>query len=143
MTPVQNFVDAALGLVGVPWRHQGRSVAGIDCAGLIAVAAMAVGIVVRDRANYRVPADPVLLIESLVANCDRDTAPVLCKGRIAVFRITGKPQHVAILTSDSRMVHAVDRGGIGRVAVGRVTDEWLTRIDSTWRLRGVDYGEGR
>lgn len=143
MTPVQSFVDAAIRLVGVPWRHQGRSIAGIDCAGLIAVAAMSVGIVVRDRSDYRVPADPELLIESLAANCDRDAAPVLGKGRIAVFRITGKPQHVAILTSESRMVHAVDRGGLGRVAIGRVTDEWLTRIDSTWRLRGIDYGEAR
>jgi cell wall-associated NlpC family hydrolase len=42
----------ARALLGTPWRHLGRSETGIDCIGLVLVAAARVGIVLPDPAPY-------------------------------------------------------------------------------------------
>ena len=46
------FIAAALRLRDVPFRHTGRSVRGVDCVGLVALALTAVGRQVADRADY-------------------------------------------------------------------------------------------
>jgi len=45
-------VDLARRLLGVPWVHQGRSVHGVDCIGLVVLVEIAKGREVPDRADY-------------------------------------------------------------------------------------------
>lgn len=42
----------ARGLIGTPWRHLGRTETGLDCIGLVLVAAARAGLVLRDPAPY-------------------------------------------------------------------------------------------
>lgn len=46
------FIAAARDLVGVPFRHRGRSLRGVDCVGVVALALASQGRVVADRAHY-------------------------------------------------------------------------------------------
>lgn len=46
------FIAAARDLVGVPFRHRGRSLRGVDCVGVVALALSSQGRVVADRAHY-------------------------------------------------------------------------------------------
>jgi cell wall-associated NlpC family hydrolase len=46
------FIAAARDLVGVPFRHRGRSLRGVDCVGAVALALASQGRVVQDRAHY-------------------------------------------------------------------------------------------
>ena len=47
-----DLVDAALRWEGVPWRHQGRTRAGIDCAGLPILVGLEFGLLKSDVRNY-------------------------------------------------------------------------------------------
>ena len=38
--------------LGTPWRHQGRSPRGVDCAGLVVLVARALGLADHDVAGY-------------------------------------------------------------------------------------------
>lgn len=64
------LVEAARGYLGVPWRHLGRSREGLDCIGLVLLAARDCGIAVHDPAPYeREPSSQRLRQElSLVLN---------------------------------------------------------------------------
>ena len=46
------FIAAARDLVGVPFRHRGRSLRGVDCVGAVALALASVGRSVQDRPHY-------------------------------------------------------------------------------------------
>jgi cell wall-associated NlpC family hydrolase len=46
------FVASARKLAGVPFRHRGRSLRGVDCVGLVALALASVGRTVEDRRSY-------------------------------------------------------------------------------------------
>ena len=51
----------ARAMVGVPWRHMGRSTAGVDCIGLILLAAFRAGVALPEPAPYaREPQDHAL-----------------------------------------------------------------------------------
>ena len=51
----------ARAMVGVPWRHMGRSAAGVDCIGLVLLAASRAGVALPEPAPYaREPQDHAL-----------------------------------------------------------------------------------
>lgn len=52
MTAAERFVAAARGYAGVPFRHLGRSRAGVDCVGLLLLAAAEAGIETDDPGAY-------------------------------------------------------------------------------------------
>ena len=48
----ESFIAAARSYIGTPWRHQGRSGNGVDCVGLVVLAARQCGIEAPLEANY-------------------------------------------------------------------------------------------
>lgn len=52
MTAAARFVAAARGFVGVPFRHLGRNRAGVDCVGLVLLAAAEAGVPMDDPGAY-------------------------------------------------------------------------------------------
>lgn len=52
MTTRAEVIEEALGWTGTRWRHQGRGVGGLDCAGLVIVVANALGISDYDVRDY-------------------------------------------------------------------------------------------
>lgn len=65
MTP-DAFVTAARGWLGVPWRHLGRTRAGVDCIGLVLLSAAEAGLSLPDPAPYaREPQGAALLTGAL------------------------------------------------------------------------------
>src|SRR5690606_30433438 len=89
------LVTAARGFLGVRWRHQGRSMRGVDCAGLVVCALRAVGREPVDMAGYG--REPYLsgLETTLRENFgDPQPAESMRVGDIALMRFVGAPSHV-------------------------------------------------
>lgn len=64
-------IAAARAMLGVPFRHQGRTLRGIDCIGLLVRAMRAAGFDITDRTDYgRTPGDRKLA-QSLVQHFGR------------------------------------------------------------------------
>jgi cell wall-associated NlpC family hydrolase len=77
----EQIVAAARAWLGVPWRHQGRTCQGIDCAGLVVLVGRALEICDYDTTAYsrrpegqgfvqhfRACMDPVPLLEAVVGD---------------------------------------------------------------------------
>jgi cell wall-associated NlpC family hydrolase len=100
-------VRAAKSMLGVRYRHGGRSAAGFDCSGLVVYSYARAGLagLPRSAADLERAASPVRLAD-------------LRPGDLLFFRIDGrKTSHVAIYVGDRSFVHAPSRGGrVERVA---------------------------
>ena len=88
------FVAAARGYVGVPWRHLGRSRTGVDCIGLVLLAARDVGVDLPDPAPYAREPQGTRLLEGILAHAQRVSEVRV--GDVLLFRMGLYGGHVGI-----------------------------------------------
>ncbi len=124
-----NLADAAKEWLGVPFHHQGRSRAGLDCLGLLLVSAKAVGVELEDLKGYARQPDG----KTLISEANRQLTPVVDRqeGDILLMRFRHHPQHIAIVTRDGMIHSHEDSGGV--VEHG-LDERWRRRIVGVYRL---------
>ena len=91
------FVAAARSYVGVPWRHLGRSRTGLDCIGLVLLAAREARTDLPDPAPYAREPQGTRLLEGILAHATRvaEAAP----GDVLLFRLGLYGGHVGIAST--------------------------------------------
>jgi cell wall-associated NlpC family hydrolase len=90
------ILDEARALLGVPWRHLGRSVSGVDCIGLVLVAAARAGVVLPDPAPYaRVPSSQALR-QGIAAHLDAVPLDAVQPGDVLVMNAGLYAGHVGL-----------------------------------------------
>lgn len=94
------FIQSARELIGVKWRHQGRTPWAVDCVGLVVLALKGAGYEVKDRTNYsREPFNDGLQAELKERFGEPLSEPQ--EGDIAVFKaFTKEPSHIGIVARD-------------------------------------------
>lgn len=129
---VARLINEARAWVGVPFRHQGRSRAGVDCAGLFVCVAGELGLPVPfDRTDYAWEPDDALR-QTLETHFQRENARA--PGDILLMNMGGTPRHVALWTGES-IIHAYTP--LGKVVEHRIDDRWARRIVAAYRHPGV------
>lgn len=121
---------AAIGQVGVPYRHGGSDPAsGFDCSGLVRfVAREVLGVDLPRHAEA---------IGRVGVNVDPDW---LEPGDLVFFNTLGRPfSHVGVYVGNGEFVHAPTRGGTVRIERLAQT-YWRTRFDGARRLETIAGG---
>ncbi|MEM6681144.1 MAG: NlpC/P60 family protein [Pseudomonadota bacterium] len=99
------FIAAARLCLGTRFRHQGRSPAhGLDCVGLIIVAARSAGREVHDMRAYGRQPQPADFARYIKKNA-LSSADTPSPGAIGLFSFGAGPQHAGIFT-DIGIIHA-------------------------------------
>lgn len=154
------IVDVARTWIGTPYVHQARGPkgpeGGVDCVGLLIGVCREMGLIGPDYDpnGYAWETDGTQLHEELHKWLDlqgvssggfgvSQWSERLQPGDIAVLKLTGLPQHAAIIseidygpeTKALGMIHSYN-GGSKTVIEHRIDDRWARRIVSLWRLRG-------
>ena len=88
------FVAAARSYVGVPWRHLGRSRTGLDCIGLVLLAAREAGVELTDPAPYAREPQGTRLLQGILGHAERVSE--VMAGDILLFRMGLYGGHVGI-----------------------------------------------
>lgn len=130
------FVAAARTYLGTPFRHQGRSRRGVDCAGLFAVAVHDIGKPVYNVEAYsREPSNNGLrtaVVANLGQAIPRDH---MRHGDIALMQFVGEPCHVGIITDypigGFALLHTFAQ--VKKVVEHRMDAEWISRIVEVYR----------
>jgi cell wall-associated NlpC family hydrolase len=123
------LITAARAYLGVPFAHQGRSRHGLDCIGLLVLAARDAGARIEDRADY--PRDPNGLLPVELAR-QFDAVEDRQPGDLLLMRFAGEPQHLALCAGDT-VIHSY--ASIRRVVEHRIDAKWARRIVQTYRIR--------
>ena len=131
------ILQAARGLLGTPWRHQGRTPGvGIDCAGVV-VHILKLNGIVYDVSGYDYEPDGALTFHA-EACLTRIPKGSFQPADVLVFRIKRLPQHVAIAT-DKGILHSYNRGAgtLSKVVETGLTDLWRAHIVAAYRFPWV------
>jgi len=136
---MSKIVEAARGMIGTPFKHQGRLPGvGVDCAGLVICALADAGVSIRDVKGYgRLPAHGVFMgvVED---HFDRIEQADIQVGDLMVFAFSAEPQHIAVVScvDPVRIIHAYS--DIGRVVDHGMDATWQTRLRGCYRVRGIN-----
>lgn len=130
---------AARAYLGVPFLHQGRNPdVGIDCIGLLVLAARDCGLALdeHDRCNY--PRNPSggLLEQHLRAAFGAPAAGLL-PGDVVAIRYCGPVRHVGIvgeLKGTLTLIHTSAAPSVGRVTEHLINANWRRRIANAYRV---------
>ena len=126
------IIEAAYSYLDVPYHHQGRNRAGIDCVGLPIAIARDIGYpLTNDQYAYEQIPNPETLYGGLEENFTRvhKAEP----GDILVMRFHIEPQHTAIFTGGN-IIHSYEKAG--KVVKHRFSNAWQARV-----LRVYRYGQ--
>lgn len=137
MTTREDIVAAARTWIGVPWRHQGRSRRGVDCAGVVARVGRDLGLIDYDYTAYRRrPRHDEFVSYFVMAGGIRRPIQDAQPGDVLVLAETVYPCHCAILTPDQCMIHAhLTRR---KVVCERLDAYWLDRRAAAFSYPGLD-----
>ena len=147
MTPVvgeraDRFVAAARELVGVPYRHAGRNEHGVDCGGVIILAARQAGLLPPD---WDVPPYSTIIdVDMILAGLREWCEPVERTGDpeagdILLMRILRRNQHLAVATGEGSIIHCYTAAG--RVVEHPLAPSWRQAIVGIFRWRPAGGGE--
>lgn len=131
--------EAARRYIGVPWRHLGRSREGIDCIGLVLLAARDCGLAADDPAPYAREPSSQRLRQELAGVLDEVPIAAARRGDVLVFNLGLYAGHIGVLGfHPAYYVPSVIHAYAPR---RRVVEEPLASIDAgtltgAFRLRG-------
>ncbi|WP_439532103.1 peptidoglycan endopeptidase [Polymorphobacter sp.] len=129
------IVSAARGCLGTRFRRQGRVVGlGLDCVGVVAIAARAAGLRVGPLPAYDQSADNLALLERVLrdSGCMAVSRERAVSGDMAVIAPAAGRLHLGVLTPCG-IVHA--HAGLGRVVEGPLDPAWAWV--GAWRFLGA------
>jgi murein DD-endopeptidase / murein LD-carboxypeptidase len=127
------IVAAVRGCVGTRFRLQGRVPGlGLDCVGVVMIAAAAAGVGGFAPATYALGGDHEAEIEAALAAAGCQPVLVAMCGDILVIEPGPRRRHLAVVTP-AGIVHA--HAGLGRVVEGPLSPDWS--IVGAWRLPGA------
>ena len=138
---IDAIVSSARSWLGTPWRHQ-ASVRGLgcDCAGLIRGVGNELGLMdcregapgTEEFAGYGRQPEPRRMLRALDRFMVRRRGEPH-PGDVLLMRFDRDPQHLAILTDEGTIVHALST--IGRVVEHRLSSDWRARVVAIWSYR--------
>lgn len=138
----KRIAEEAQKRVGIPYCHQGRTSAGLDCVGLIVdvLATIGVGNMDADRRDY-LPTGTGIEVESRLAKggfrrIPKGTAPK--SGHLIGFIMGSvhRIQHVGVMIEGGRFVHT--HQGVGKIVEHNFSGAWLNRVGAVWEFPAGD-----
>ena len=100
-----DVVATARAYLGVPWRHQGRSRLGLDCAGLIVLTARDLGLSDHDRTGYGRHAQGLGFVDAFREAMDPVPLSSMRPGDVLLFADEAYPCHCGILSEARGVPH--------------------------------------
>jgi len=103
----KDFYEEARKWVGAPWKHQGRTMRGLDCGGLLIMTAKNLGLPHEDLENY--PRDPTAtsVLDHLSKMLTKSFKNEIIPGQVGIFREGAYPCHVGIFSEKDSHLHII------------------------------------
>lgn len=139
MTTRSDVIAEARGWIGVPWRHQGRTRLGVDCAGHVILVARALGLGRGDHLpNYRREPIPDAFIAAFAAEMDSVRLDAKQPGDAVVLADDVYPCHCGFLSEKNGVLHLVHASArLKQVVEEPWSHEWPGKLRRVFAFRGL------
>lgn len=138
MVTTTQIVDEARKWKGVPWRHQGRTERGIDCAGLVVCVAKELGLSDFDTTDYQRTAQQHKLLGYFREHMDARPLKDVRPGDVILFRDSAYPCHVAMVGESNGRLSIIHAHAERRVVLEEpLTEHWRGKWVAAFRFKGV------
>lgn len=134
----EDIVSEARTWIGTPWRHQGRTKQGIDCAGLVVKVAHTLQFTDFDILDYARNTRGMEFMRYFGEHMDEIPIVQVQEGDVILFRDSKFPCHSAIVSSkqgEKHIIHAYARRK--QVIEEPLTEDWRSLWVAAFRFRGV------
>jgi cell wall-associated NlpC family hydrolase len=140
MVTRDQIVARARDYLGVRWRHQGRTMDGVDCAGLVVCVGKDLGIIDYDRTDYQRRPDfnrfPGFFLDG---GAVRRRVGTERPGDILVFREDRYPCHTGLVSLKNGKPHLIHAYLIRKMVEETPLDEhWLSRRVAAFTYPGIE-----
>jgi hypothetical protein len=135
-----DVVAKAREFIDVKFRHQGRSNAGVDCAGLLFVVAWELGIDAEDINGYRLSPEGYDMRNFLESALERRSIDAIEKGDIVHIFYKGEriPHHLAIAAEYQGRLTLIHSLRANKKVIEQTLDEHLhSQICGVYKFPGV------
>lgn len=130
-------VEAARTWLGVPFRHQGRTRAGVDCVGLLVCVAREMGIRARDVTGYTREAKGMGFLEHFRGQMAEVPVISAQAGDVLIFVETVYPCHTGILSQRHGVAHLIHAHAPRRKVIEEpFAGEWRRKVRFAFRFPG-------
>ena len=130
------IVTAARTWLGVPWRHQGRSRLGVDCAGLVVLVGRGLSLADYDTQAYGRRPEGQGFVEHFRAAMAGITLPEAGPGDVLVFADAAYPCHCGFLTVKHEVPHLLHAHALRRKVLEEpYAGEWPLKVKFAFRFR--------
>ncbi len=125
--------------INTPWRHQGRSIHGIDCVGLLYAINAALKLSYYDIKGYGRDPEYDFVSHLIISGFTRIPLQDAVSGDMLLFRSSVRPTHVAILTDNRQGPYLLHASAKARKVVEEPYDhEWKALVISAWTFPGAN-----
>lgn len=129
------LIAFARSLIGTKFRHMGRSLRSVDCAGLILLALQSLGRRVVDLPAYGRTPHLDGLREAVRANLGQSVTDGIRAGDVLLMRMNVEPTHVALVADHPQvgltLIHT--DAIIGQVVEHSFRTPWVDRVVEVYR----------
>jgi len=134
----ETVAAAARGWLDVPWRHQGRSARGVDCAGLVVLVARELSLADHDLSAYGRHAQGLAFLEPFRAAMDPIPIDAAEAGDVLVFADAAYPCHCGFVSRRHWHLHLIHAHASRRKVIEEpLAGEWLAKRRAAFRFRGL------
>lgn len=131
-----SIVAEARTWLGVPWRHQGRSRTGVDCAGLVVQVARALELADYDTTAYSRRPQGQGFVAHFQGQMDGVAIPQAQAGDVLIFADQAYPCHCGFLTEWRDRPHLLHAHATRRQVIEEpYTGEWPAKVKFAFRFR--------
>lgn len=121
--------------LGVPWRHQGRTRAGVDCVGLLVVVARALRLSDYDHTAYGRRAEGQGFVTHFRASMESVALAEARPGDVLVFAERAYPCHCGFLSERRGAAHLLHAHALRRKVIEEAyAGEWPARVKFAFRF---------
>lgn len=141
MTSRTTIIEEARRYLNVPWRHQGRTKHGIDCAGLVLLVGRKLGLMPEnyDVHGYGRRPNEFSFINAFRENMDERPLDDAKPGDAVTFVDGPYPCHVGILTEKNGARYFIHAYAGSRKTIEQPFDGvWLAKATHCFAYRGVE-----
>ena len=130
----QALIESARAMIGTPFKHEGRSIRGVDCYGMFIVLGIEHGIPVPIETGYGKRPSGLHMKRMLELYANKVQRSEIQSGDILHIKFNDEPQHLALVSSTDPLMIIHADAIAGRVVEHRLDKEWMSKVRGAYRV---------